>query len=215
MQRPNAAAARVSPRMSPTAEGGVSGLRPACCSSNVNGDVKSLQGCGLAGRGGCAGHAVNPSMEARFSHPCEKTVLHSHPAPPSTGSWGPWVGHWGGEGDGVRVLSRSERTLTPFFITRRAATGTCQGPGGEAVRGLERQEPRRATWTYLRVPRTAFPPGQPSDAVRKQPAARGFHPFDASTASDPVPRRRSISTETPHSSRPAAAVAAPTYPVEA
>ncbi|GEM_PF-4149988 len=97
-----------------------------------------------------------------------------------------------------------------FFITRRAAPGTRQGPGRGAVRGLERQEPRRATWTYLCVPRTASRLGQPSDAVRKQPAARGFHPFDAPTASDPEPRRRSIITETPHNSRPTAAVAAPT-----
>ncbi|ROQ48369.1 hypothetical protein EDF77_0192 [Stenotrophomonas maltophilia] len=41
-------------------------------------------------------------------------------------------------------------------------------------------------------------------------AARGFHPFDAPTASDPAPRRRSIITEMPHNSRPTAAVAAPT-----
>ncbi|MDX3933776.1 MAG: hypothetical protein QHC77_17735, partial [Stenotrophomonas sp.] len=46
---------------------------------NVNVKVNSCRVAGLVGRCGCAGHAVNPSMEARFSHPCEKTVLHSHP----------------------------------------------------------------------------------------------------------------------------------------
>ena len=33
-----------------------------------------------AGRVGHAGHAVNPSMGARCSHPCEQTVLHDPPA---------------------------------------------------------------------------------------------------------------------------------------
>ena len=67
-----------------------------------------------------------------------------------------------GVGRGVRVLSLRERTLTPafiFFITRVAATGTCQrvravGLGG----GVERHGWRetRPAWTQF-LPSPAQP----------------------------------------------------------
>ena len=111
------------------------------------------QGCGLAGRGGCAGHAVNPSMGARFSHPCEKTVLHSHPAPPSTGSWWPWVG-------------ATAFLLPPIAV---AAHGDCLGSGGWAA-GDRREAgaEREPTGTYLRrVP--CSPPARPSQEITALP----------------------------------------------
>ena len=106
----------------------------------------------MAGRGGCAGHAVNPSMGARFSHPCEKTVLHSHPAPPSTGSWWPWVG-------------ATAFLLSPIAV---AAHGSCLGSGGW-VAGDRREAgaEREPTGTYLRRVH-CHPPG-PARKSRRCP----------------------------------------------
>ncbi len=65
-----------------------------------------------------------------------------------------------------------------------AATGNCPGAeGGWVVRGLERQEPRRATWTYLRVPRTSYPPAaNPTNPLLPQPPPRGAQPFASNPA---------------------------------
>ena len=159
-----------------------------CSSSNGNGNGKSLQGCCVGGAGWVRGnrrkyvHVGSPSASMRMSVP-------TNPPRPtfdrSMGAMGPSVApthgrrRVGGMGsDGSRRPWVGATAFLSFF-TRVAATGTCQGPGGEAMWGLERQEPRRATWTYLRVPRIASPPGPPPSPVPAfKPPARGSHPFD-------------------------------------
>ncbi|REC87037.1 hypothetical protein DXT57_07485 [Stenotrophomonas maltophilia] len=53
---------------------------------------------GMAGRCGCAGHAVNPSVGARWRHPwrqrsCTATPPHLRQIPAAVGRCRPWSTH--------------------------------------------------------------------------------------------------------------------------
>ncbi len=108
-------------------EGGAAGLRPAPAVVPAAGRQQPKPkpkrlwvSAGLAGRCGLAGHAVNPSMGARWRHPwrqrsCQPTSPHPRQFPGDG-----WIGPGITRGHGVRSVFRWKTDLIPIdFVIRQ------------------------------------------------------------------------------------------------
>ena len=133
-------------------EGGAAGLRPAPAVVPAAGRQQPKPkpkrlwvSAGLAGRCGLAGHAVNPSMGARWRHPwrqrsCQPTSPHPRQFPGDG-----WIGPGITRGHGVRSVFRWKTDLIPIdFVIRQRLIHAWRGSTAD------REKLSKAGWVRLR-----------------------------------------------------------------
>ncbi|SMR80382.1 hypothetical protein SAMN05518671_0782 [Stenotrophomonas lactitubi] len=144
---------------------------------------------GWAGRCGLAGHAVNPSLGARWRHPwrqrsCQPTPPHPRQFPAAVGRCRPWSTRSihamrGWDLSDLEAREGTRLLLLPllfFFLSVAGGTAAmCQGPGGWGWRGCPRhgcrgQAPMDGFTASLASPTRPANPTNPAGALRDQPA---------------------------------------------